>query len=271
MFDNHIGERMRKLRTEKGLTQAQLAKDLNMTQDSISRLESGARSFDGSTIYEIAKYFNVSADYLLGLSNTPSTNVKVKEVCNYTGLDQEAVKILRDKTLGDEMHKKIVNYLLCDTDTLDALIEYYDSILIKFFTESDYYYLWDLSIERKIPTSAETESAKKISYADLLDKLPLSRNRFYQNIEIDPAQTAVIIAKRYIDISRARFESRYHYLHEKIEDENSAQDNLNLRTQLIDEIEQGRAPIDIDRYTMRERFEVVRQATKESLNDMQKK
>lgn len=60
-------ERLKELRTEKGLSQTALAKELNVSQRSISSWETGFRQPDYETLIMIAKYFDVSTDYLLGL------------------------------------------------------------------------------------------------------------------------------------------------------------------------------------------------------------
>ncbi len=62
-------ERLKELRIEKGLTQTQLAKELRVNQRTISNWEVGERQPDLDTLEVIAKYFNVSYDYLLGLTD----------------------------------------------------------------------------------------------------------------------------------------------------------------------------------------------------------
>jgi len=44
----------------------------------------------------LAKYFRVSTDYLMGLTETKSSDAKLRDVCDYTGLSQEAVEKLRE-------------------------------------------------------------------------------------------------------------------------------------------------------------------------------
>ena len=61
------GQRLKELRMEKGLTQTELAKILNTTQKSISKYENEYLDVSTETIIKICKYFDVSADYLLGL------------------------------------------------------------------------------------------------------------------------------------------------------------------------------------------------------------
>ena len=72
--------RLKKLRKEKGLNQEQLADKLNKSKSSISSYESGRRTPDIVALQEIAGFFNVSVDYLLGNSDIRhSPNEKIKQ------------------------------------------------------------------------------------------------------------------------------------------------------------------------------------------------
>ena len=66
---NTIGNRIKELRKEKNLTQKQLAQSLNIAQSSISEWEKNAYEPTATAIKIIAIFFNVSADYLLGLED----------------------------------------------------------------------------------------------------------------------------------------------------------------------------------------------------------
>ena len=61
-----IGRRIKELRTEKGLTQQELAEILNVSSMSISFYENEQRKPDSDFIISVSKYFGVSTDYLLG-------------------------------------------------------------------------------------------------------------------------------------------------------------------------------------------------------------
>lgn len=65
----NIGVIIKELRKEQNLTQTQLAKQLSTTQDTISLWELGKSFPDILSIIKLCKIFNVSADYLLGLSD----------------------------------------------------------------------------------------------------------------------------------------------------------------------------------------------------------
>ena len=61
------GKRIRELRLEKGMTQAQLAEMLRTTQKYISKYETEYLDLSTAMIVELCKIFEVSADYLLGI------------------------------------------------------------------------------------------------------------------------------------------------------------------------------------------------------------
>ena len=62
-------ERLKELRKEKQLSQADLAKELQVSQRSISSWETGFRQPDFETLEQLAKYFGVTTDYLLGVTD----------------------------------------------------------------------------------------------------------------------------------------------------------------------------------------------------------
>lgn len=66
-----FAERMKELRefTEPKLKQEDLGKLLNMSQRKISRLETGAVNPTPEEIVKICRFYKVSADYILGLTN----------------------------------------------------------------------------------------------------------------------------------------------------------------------------------------------------------
>ena len=62
-----LNERIKMLRTENHISQSQLAKALGVSQKAVSLWESDDRVPSATVIASLAKYFGVSADYLLGL------------------------------------------------------------------------------------------------------------------------------------------------------------------------------------------------------------
>lgn len=67
-------ERIRNLREDKDLTQTHIANLLNTSQTVYSRYERNERSLPIEMLYELCKFYNVSADYILGLTDNPKMN-----------------------------------------------------------------------------------------------------------------------------------------------------------------------------------------------------
>ena len=68
-MENDFKEKLKTLRKEKGLGQVELAKELGVSKGTISLWENGLREPNMSSLVRIAKYFEVSVDFLVGISN----------------------------------------------------------------------------------------------------------------------------------------------------------------------------------------------------------
>ena len=75
-----IGDRIRALRTNAGMTQIELANKLNISNSTLSQYESSARTPSDDMKLKIAALFQVSTDYLLSGSLTNATDSKAKGV-----------------------------------------------------------------------------------------------------------------------------------------------------------------------------------------------
>lgn len=64
-----IGNRIKQLREEKGLKQDELARQLSISPSAIGMYETNKREPNNDLTIRIANFFNVSVDYLLGLTN----------------------------------------------------------------------------------------------------------------------------------------------------------------------------------------------------------
>ena len=69
-----IGERVRNLREDADLTQSQLGNAVQMTQRKISYIECGKYEPNIDDIILLCRFFNVTSDYLIGLSSRKNPN-----------------------------------------------------------------------------------------------------------------------------------------------------------------------------------------------------
>lgn len=64
--------RLRDLREDHDLTQDQLVAALNLNKTTYTNYEQGKREIPFALVIRLAQFYNVSIDYIAGLSNTPA-------------------------------------------------------------------------------------------------------------------------------------------------------------------------------------------------------
>ena len=64
--------RIRELREDSDMTQKQIAKKLNCSQQVYSNYELGQRDIPTDILIKLSEIYNVSADYILEISNNPN-------------------------------------------------------------------------------------------------------------------------------------------------------------------------------------------------------
>jgi transcriptional regulator with XRE-family HTH domain len=121
----NIGNRIRELRERQGWTQEDLVEKLKayerVERSTLAKWETGRQDFKTKHIIALAEIFGVTSDYLLGISATPSTDLNIKSICDYTGLDEETVDFLHHEP--DSAPLEIINQLLKSYEFWDILDE----------------------------------------------------------------------------------------------------------------------------------------------------
>ena len=70
-MNNILGENIARLRKERGMTQEDLARELNVSYQAVSKWENSVSAPDISNIKQLAQFFGVSIDMLFGLELMP--------------------------------------------------------------------------------------------------------------------------------------------------------------------------------------------------------
>ena len=127
--------RIKQLREQNHTTQKDLARLLNMEVAGISKIETGRVPLKDRYIITLAKYFNVSTDYLLCVSNNPNlSNVEdyyTKEIFEYKRLDIMDIINLVDKNENTipEVKQVIKNYIQLNKIGKKKLLENMQDLL----------------------------------------------------------------------------------------------------------------------------------------------
>lgn len=91
-----IGERLYDLRKDAGMTQDELADLLKISKHSISAYERDKNEPPDAIKIAIARYFNVTVDYLVGLSDNPSPSQSENTFHLPPHFPQESLSELKD-------------------------------------------------------------------------------------------------------------------------------------------------------------------------------
>lgn len=91
--------------------QKELSSKTGISQAVISSIKTKSiKSPSADTIFLLANYFNVSTDWLLGLTDIKSTDKATKELCDTLGLSEQSIEVLQDET--DTYAKKSIDWLI---------------------------------------------------------------------------------------------------------------------------------------------------------------
>lgn len=118
-----VYERIREEIDKCGLSRKELAEELGCDVSTIAKHYNGDREVNSEFIVKYAKRFNVSADYLLGLTNAATNDKDIQFICDHTGLNAAAVSTLCElkeplniMNLVPRDIISVVNFLINDMD-----------------------------------------------------------------------------------------------------------------------------------------------------------
>ncbi len=96
----NFGEKLFRLRTERGIFQKELAEYLEVSIGTISNYENGIHYPDLSALCKFAEYFHVSTDYLLDLTENAmpidSLNIQLADGCTIGNVLNTVMELSRD-------------------------------------------------------------------------------------------------------------------------------------------------------------------------------
>lgn len=172
-----FGKRLKELRGKESqsdcATRILKKTGVSLTAQTLGRYEKGTRKPDIEIIEALAKTFDVSADYLLGLTDTKSPCIKVQAVCEYTGLSEKAIKNIRSFPFCEMYSSDLSNYLE-SVDLIDFISTFQDFI-------SEY-----AEMEKNIEEAEQNEEIKD-RYDYLIWKMEKSIKSFVES-EISKAK-----------------------------------------------------------------------------------
>lgn len=115
---NTLSKRLEECRKKKGVKQSEAADRINVHRSMISYYESGARKPNLENLIMLADFYNVSLDYLIGRTDTPTTDKDLRFICDYTGLSDKTVTLLHSRIIEQVPRReklfKFINKFITD-------------------------------------------------------------------------------------------------------------------------------------------------------------
>lgn len=118
-YNEAFPTRLREMMGRTKTTQETLGEVLQVSRQMISQYCSGASTPDWKAIAAMAKHFDVSADYLLGLTDVQSPKADLRAVCDYTRLSERAINAIQRSTDEDI---SVLSALLSDAEIFYSFI-----------------------------------------------------------------------------------------------------------------------------------------------------
>lgn len=91
-YNDEFPTRLRELIAEKQVTHAQIAEVAGVKRQTVGKWCTGETIPDILSITNIAKEYDISSDWLLGLSEAKSKDIEISGIVKYTGLSEKALK-----------------------------------------------------------------------------------------------------------------------------------------------------------------------------------
>ena len=184
-----IGERLKQLRIKNGLKQQELANMFGLSSGTISFYESEQRKPDIDFIVAVAKYFDVSTDYLLGLTNaTDKENIDISKV---TGLNDFSLTIL-EQSLKETNNAaaEVIDTVICGGDFLRFVNLINDKKEKKPTIDID----WSDICDKKLSDIFDMDIEQRTTILNML--FPMNRFNAYELRELEIEKYIDSIAKR---------------------------------------------------------------------------
>ena len=141
-YNKAFPSKLRELFKSSGKTQKEMAAYLHKSAQAISYYCDGSSAPDWETIVEIAKFFSVSTDYLLGRTLDDTPDQTLRSVCKYTGLSSSTVRFLHsqqsDSTELISFYRKLFDSIVrTGEDGLDDVPSHvFDAALARIVSEN---------------------------------------------------------------------------------------------------------------------------------------
>lgn len=203
-----LAERLAAARKESGYTQDEIADFLKCSRVTVTNYENGRRSPDYDNLVLLAEKYNVTTDYLLGVTTAETTDKDLRYVCDYTGLTDKAVNTLHSIVLQSKgkLHsekrkrdiEKLVEYV---TNPFEELTQedFKSKCGLFYFVEGDFLFSMNMELNETV-SSTIADIFKNKFYSD--------KSNSFNSQQIDKWRKELFNSEEIEDFKRILFNSK---------------------------------------------------------------
>lgn len=202
-----LAERLAAARKESGYTQDEIADFLRCSRVTVTNYENGRRSPDYDNLVLLAEKYNVTTDYLLGVTTAETTDKDLRYVCDYTGLTDKAVNTLhsivlqsKGKLHSEKRKRDIEKSIEYVTNPFEELTQE------EFKAECETFYF--IECESLFSMNIEFNEVVSNTIADMLkNKFYSDKNNSFNSQQIEEWRKELFHSENICDFKRKLFNS----------------------------------------------------------------
>lgn len=174
-----LSERLEKLTEQKRdsdykLSDKKQADQMGIPYPTFNKYKGDSAECPISTVVKMAKYYNVSTDYLLGLTDNTTIDPEVKTICEYTGLNEESVNKLHEDFKPTRYIELTKDCKLFDRDNNpDNIFKILNLFISRGYVQEIAAILFDLekSSDKLMKLVGISETAEPVNYAGNMEEI----------------------------------------------------------------------------------------------------
>ncbi len=197
-------------------TQTQLSEAIGVSQQMVSQYVNGISEPGCNTLIKIADFFDVSLDYLLGRTETRTTDPTIKKVCEITGLNEHSIDLLSginacamDDEYGEiQLFVRNPDYAFC---LVNEFIDFAFSPVNAFSIPYDHYLFFREQVEKNQIAAQKWEQLSIDEKKELIER---TLNRYNSDINEDlspffPEEAAILFRDNFCNSFSNYLESKH--------------------------------------------------------------
>ena len=168
-MESEFSKRLGSLITQSGETLSEISSKTGIATGSLSKYQNDEAQASVAKLLVLADYFEVSADWLLGITDTKTRNESVQDVCWITGLSEDAVNVLIGAVKsGSGRIPEFISVMLEYKEfssIMGGFYDYIDALLsIKQYLINDGQHPIDFELQRHFHLDEETKKTDVAEY-----------------------------------------------------------------------------------------------------------